>query len=83
MEARPRRASQGGLGGHFLLLCRVEAAFAQARWWDGKTLNAPLLAFLGSKRFARVVPLAEEERGPAGAEGGDDGPGPGARAEEE
>ncbi|KAJ3150571.1 hypothetical protein HDU89_002978 [Geranomyces variabilis] len=45
--------------GHAVLFCRVVRGWARSEWWDGKCLGSvedPLLSFMGSKRFARVVP---------------------------
>nr|KAJ3419837.1 hypothetical protein HK105_006433 [Polyrhizophydium stewartii] len=48
--------------GHAVMTCRMDAAWADERYWNGKQFiqtdsSVPaLLTFLGTKRFARMVP---------------------------
>ncbi|KAI8825853.1 phosphatidylinositide phosphatase SAC1like protein putative [Fimicolochytrium jonesii] len=45
--------------GHAILFCRITEAYAQESVWDGRNFGSkddPLLSFLGTKRFATMIP---------------------------
>ncbi|KAI8927599.1 hypothetical protein BC831DRAFT_452012 [Entophlyctis helioformis] len=56
--------SETEVDGHAVMVCRMDAAIADVRYWNGKQFIQqgdlpPLLAFLGTKRFAHMVACPE------------------------
>lgn len=58
-----RETGDDAARGHVILLCEILCAAVQPQYWDGKCFAAPpgsqappLLSFMGSKRFAHIVP---------------------------
>ena len=61
-----------GAHGHYLLTCDTLSAHVRSNYWSGKTLERqesalpPILSFVGSQRFGRVVGAAEHQGGDGG-----------------
>ena len=59
-----------GAHGHYLLTCETLKAFVRGDYWSGKTLERqdaslpPILSFVGSQRFGRVVGAGEDTSAP-------------------
>jgi hypothetical protein len=59
--------------GHYALFARVTDAVVRSSHWDGRCFGSaeqPALTFLGSKRFAAMVPLAADAGSAGGAGAG-------------